>query len=305
MEQGQRILLAGAGGGFDIFCGLPLYFALRDAGKEVYLGNLSFSALAAGLGRPLADAVVEVRADSPGSSHYFPERELSRWFRTQGEEVPIFCFERTGVRPLVDAYHALVAHLNLDTIILVDGGTDSLMRGDEVGLGTPQEDIASIAAVDEVEVPRKALVCLGFGIDQYHGVCHAQFLEAVANLSQSGGLLGIFSLMEEMSPVQRYRAATEAVFKAMPHEVSIVSSSILSALAGHYGNYHATRRTSGSKLWINPLMTLYWCFRLTPVAQRILYLDEMKATTTYEEVRSVIRLFRQRTPARPWEAIPV
>jgi len=43
LEDAQRILIAGAGGGFDIFCGLPLYFALTAQGKEVYLANLSFT----------------------------------------------------------------------------------------------------------------------------------------------------------------------------------------------------------------------------------------------------------------------
>jgi hypothetical protein len=33
LEPSQRILIAGAGGGFDLFCGLPLYFALQAGGK--------------------------------------------------------------------------------------------------------------------------------------------------------------------------------------------------------------------------------------------------------------------------------
>jgi hypothetical protein len=102
----------------------------------------------------------------------------------------------------VHSYRALVQHLAVDTVVLVDGGTDSLMRGDEIGLGTPREDIATIAAVDELEVERKMLVCLGFGIDRFHGVCHAHFLEAVAELIQTGGYLGTFSLLEDMDVTQ-------------------------------------------------------------------------------------------------------
>ncbi len=41
----RRVLLAGMGGGFDVFSSLPLFFGLRDAGKEVFLANLSFSDL--------------------------------------------------------------------------------------------------------------------------------------------------------------------------------------------------------------------------------------------------------------------
>ncbi len=47
----------------------------------------------------------------------------------------------------------------------MDGGTDILMRGDESGLGTPEEDMASLAAVHGLDVPEKIVVCAGFGVD--------------------------------------------------------------------------------------------------------------------------------------------
>ncbi len=45
LEDRRSILIAGAGGGFDVYSGLPLYFALRSAGRAVHLANLTFSAL--------------------------------------------------------------------------------------------------------------------------------------------------------------------------------------------------------------------------------------------------------------------
>jgi hypothetical protein len=308
LEGARRILLAGAGGGFDLFCGLPLYHGLCDSGKEVFLANLSFTRLDQVGGRRWTPALVEVDADTPGPTYinYFPEGYLCQWYRQVSQEVSVYCLERTGVVPLVEAYQFLVKHLQVDTVILVDGGTDSLMRGDEFDLGTPHEDIASIAAVDELQLDRKLMVCLGFGIDHYHGICHAHFLEAVAELTRVGGFLGTFSLLADMPEVERYRLATQAVFNRMPNHVSIVSSSILSALEGHYGDHHATPRTAGSRLWINPLMALYWCFRLEPVARRILYLDELKQTSWYGDVDDVIGRFRGACRTiRPWTDIPV
>jgi hypothetical protein len=41
LEQSRRVLVAGAGGGFDVYAGLPIYERLRGLGKEVFLGNLS------------------------------------------------------------------------------------------------------------------------------------------------------------------------------------------------------------------------------------------------------------------------
>jgi hypothetical protein len=305
LDSAQNILVAGAGGGFDIFSGLPLYFGLRAAGKKVHLANLSFSHLDSATGPRLHPTVLEVTADSRVTASYFPEFHLCRWFQQQGENVPIYCFDRTGYLPLVEAYRALVRHLGADTLILVDGGTDSLMRGDEAGLGTPEEDIASIAAADELELKRKFLVCVAFGVDSFHGVCHAHAFEAVAELTQQGAFLGAFSLLQQMPEVQRYIQATEAVFEAMPHDPSIVSASVLSALEGHYGDHHRTVRTRGSTLWINPLMTLYWCFRLEPVARRILYLDDVKQTQSCWDVMEAIDAFRRRCgPIRERTTIP-
>jgi hypothetical protein len=42
LKQHARILIAGAGGGFDVYAGLPLYVALRAVGREVFLANLTF-----------------------------------------------------------------------------------------------------------------------------------------------------------------------------------------------------------------------------------------------------------------------
>jgi hypothetical protein len=293
LAASRRVLVAGAGGGFDVFSGLPLYFGLKAAGKEVFLGSLSFSDLAEPIALRLAPAVATVTADQPSRAPYFPELHLARWFQQQGEEVPVYCFERTGVKLLTEAYRALVAHLKIDTVLLVDGGTDSLMRGDECDLGTPHEDISSILAVNALDVPRKLLACLGFGVDYHHGVHHYYFLEAVAELTRSGHYLGLFSLQKEMPEAQKYLAAVAAVRRAMPAFPSIVCSSIVAALEGRYGNHHNNARTAGSELWINPLMPAYWCFQLAGVAERILYQEAMLKTESFREVMHVIDDFRR------------
>ena len=158
LDPAGHVLIAGAGGGFDVFSGLPLYFALRAAGKHVSLANLTFSNLPPDTaGRHLTPVLVQVTADSEGSKNYFPEKHLSQWFRDRGEEVPVYCIHRTGPRPVIEAYRVLADELHFDTLVLIDGGTDSLMRGDEAGLGTPMEDMASILAADLLDtanVPR-------------------------------------------------------------------------------------------------------------------------------------------------------
>jgi hypothetical protein len=107
-----------------------------------------------------------------GDRGYFPESNLSQWFRnSEKQEVPIYTIDRSaGVKPSRKIYQALVEKLSLDAIVLVDGGTDSVMRGDEDGNGSPEEDMTSIAALKKVKVQTKILACLGFGVDCFHGV---------------------------------------------------------------------------------------------------------------------------------------
>jgi hypothetical protein len=45
LANSQHVLTAGASGGFDLYCGIPLALALRDAGKDVVLANLTFAYL--------------------------------------------------------------------------------------------------------------------------------------------------------------------------------------------------------------------------------------------------------------------
>ena len=218
----------------------------------------------------------------------------------------MFALEPSGARQMKLSYEWLSTTLRPDALILVDGGTDSLMRGDEAGLATPEGDAVSLLAASRLEnIPIKLLVCLGFGIDAHGGVCHAHFLENVAALSRENGYLGAWSLTFDSEEFRLYREACEYTFARLPHQPSIVNSSIIAAVAGSFGDVHSTKRTEGSQLFINPLMALYWSFRLKNVARRNLYLDQIHNTDTLEEVALTIEKFRESLPViRPWTTIP-
>ncbi len=305
LQPARTVLLAGAGGGYDIFCGLPLFHALRAQGKTVHLANLSFSNLSSANEKWHAPHYLEVTPETIGDERYFPELHLVRWLRGQGIETSIHCFPNEGVAPLRANYHALCDRLQPDALVLVDGGTDSLMRGDETGLGTPIEDCASLYAAQELDIPTKLLVCVGFGVDAFHGVCHAQFLEAVAELSRRGAFLGTSSMLPDMPEVEFYRAASRHVFRKMERSPSIVNASILDAIQGHFGDYHSTARTSGSRLFINPLMAMLWTFRAEDVARRLLYPPTIRETQTWDETAQVIQAFRATIARKPFEALPM
>lgn len=299
LEESKTVLLAGAGGGFDVYCGIPLYFSLKKQGKNVVIANYSFTWLS----ETTAEQVfpfcynIKPRDEDLSGRGYFPEKYLSQWFSLNGGIADVFAFERCGVNQLKRAYNYLIKRYNIDTVILVDGGTDSLMFGDEEKLGTPQEDICSMAAVYKTGIKKQFLVNLGFGVDHFHGVSHYRFLENVAELAKDGGYLGLFQITKEMEEARKYLDALHFANMHMAGKESIVSNSIASAIEGYYGNYHKTGRTAGSDLWINPLMTLYWCFDLRCVIQKNKYYPLIRDTTTMGDLNAVLSKYRNELKA--------
>jgi hypothetical protein len=305
LAPARRVLVAGAGGGFDVFAGLPIALSLLDQGKEVAFGNLTFTYLGGTDAAWLAPNVAMVTARCSGEDRYFPERSLARYLASRGITAPIYAFEKVGARPLGAAYAAVCEHFSPDAIVLVDGGTDILMFGDEAGLGTPQEDMVSLAAVASLaDIPERLVACIGFGIDAYHGVCHAHFLENVATLDRDGAYLGAFSVPRVSEEGRAFLDAIGATQAETPRRSSIVNGSIAAAIRGEFGDVQFTERTRGSELFVNPLMALYFTFDLVGLAARSLYLKSLRHTETIFEVGAIIEAFRHAVVQRPRRAIP-
>ena len=159
LEGSKNVLIAGCGGGYDFFSGLPIYQALKKAGVNAYMANLSFTAFTE---ETITDcefitpncAIVTAKSQRRTDSgrftvrdDYWPELALCKWSKDVGgdPDFQVFMIQPTsGVRQVREAYQKIVERLKIDAIILSDGGTDSLMRGDERGLGTPTEDMTKI-----------------------------------------------------------------------------------------------------------------------------------------------------------------
>src|SRR5262249_8248700 len=124
LANSHNILIAGAGGGFDVFGGLPLYFALRELGKAVHLANFTFCDfnLVRLIAKPVElvpDLVVGAQGVVEIPFSYYPEGYLAQWFREmRSEEVTVWMLAKAGVAPLTEAYARLTAHLGIDAIIL-------------------------------------------------------------------------------------------------------------------------------------------------------------------------------------------
>jgi hypothetical protein len=300
LRSARHVLIAGAGGGFDVYAGLPLALALRDAGVRVTLASFSISEL--GMLKPdawLRSGLAAITPTSPGNDRYFPERALARWLADHGHDPVVYAFARTGVRPLRAAYRKLIERLGVDAVVLADGGTDILMRGDEAGIGTPEEDMASLVAVAGLDVPTKLVVSLGFGIDAHHGVCHAHVLENLAALQRIGAFHGACSV-----DGGGYLDAVAHAAREHPAHASIVHGQVAAALRGEFGNAAVTERTSTTELFVNPLMALYFVVDLDALAAQLHYRDAIEDSRTPMEVSLAIEAYREGVVVRPRRAIP-
>jgi hypothetical protein len=310
LKDSQNILVTGVGGGFDIFCGLPIYFALREMGKTVHLANYSFTALELVNTICTVECLIENElegstADIPDDMRfpYYPEGYLSQWFKqVRGEDVPIWMFTKCGPAKLVNLYRKLVDHLQIDAIIGLDGGVDSLMIGDEEGAGTLLEDSISLCAIRQLDVPVKILGCLGFGAELE--VAHSNALHNMAQLVSEGAFLGACALTKQMPVYQQYEAASRFVWEQPMHHKSQINMRVVSATKGEYGNHHLYDDYRQLPVYVTPLMSLYWFFELDAVAKRSKLAPVIERGTTIEELWTAAWHLIQRVKLRPRRTIP-
>lgn len=142
------------------------------------------------LGQPLlrqAHLAGLLQRQTPGAQHL---RALAVWLATNGLPSMVYAFPQIGTQPLRAAYQTLVSRLGIDAIVLVDGGTDVLMRGDESGLENPRR------RHDQPCRRRQSQHRAGeaggvhrFRHRRYHGVNHTQVLENIADLDAACGFV--------------------------------------------------------------------------------------------------------------------
>jgi hypothetical protein len=336
-EGSKNVLISGCGGGYDIFCGLDLFFNLLEQGKHVILGSYTFTNddLLAKVGVPITkycyriDNSLEfdeaeymkdfVQAQLPpddvlermnytkeeymqlnsvnfNKPCYFPEYRLTKSLAGYNIKVPIYCFTGSGIKLLTEAYKEVVRMHDIDTIVLVDGGTDSLMTGVEINsdgdqaLGTPFEDISSIIAVSNCNVPNRFLYTLGFNVDQFHGVTDENYLMNTAELIKQGYFIGAYMLSKHNESTKRYID----LFKQCNPENSIVNSHVISAIQGEYGNHCESwlkQRLGNSKQHIHPLMALYWVYHLDGIYKNLKYdVNKLKETIDETEISQLLKI---------------
>lgn len=314
----KTVLLAGCGGGFDFVHGLMLWPELRRLGKRVVVGSYSF-------GDPTkignAPTVFEegpavaryVTARSLPARAYAPEVHaasfLDERFPEDGPHGLYAFYARAFTVPtLTRLYAQLVAEHAVDAVILVDGGSDSLMAGDEEGLGDPVEDAVSLTTVADLEGPKlKLLLTTGLGADRFNHVSDAATLRAIAELTRAGGFLGALSLEPDGAPMRLYRDLL-AHLDARHSFRSVLSASILASAHGGYGTdaipETVAGRVSPGGLFLWPLMAMVFAFDVAAVAARSHFPGWLRSAQTVHECYARVLAGRESLALRPVENLP-
>lgn len=301
LATSRSVLLAGCGGGYDVVGAIPLYDGLRADGKAVHLASLTImpgKLLETMEAVPEHPQLFEVTPADASETSYCAEVWLARWLEERyGSGARVWCFQRTGVQPLRRAYRHLIDTLGVDTVVLVDGGIDSILRGDETSLGTPGGDLASVAAVAGLTGVETLLACLGFGSELRDGIPHAQALERIAGLCGDGHYLGCAALLPGMDVVAPYLEALEYVTHHQNRR-SHVQDVVRRSLSGQFGEVMPDT-------WLSPLTHMYWFFALRGVAESHLFLEALEETSTVWEVNTRIVGLRKGVKIRKPTVIPL
>lgn len=303
----KTVMLCGCGGGFDFVHSLVLYPELRRLGKSIIIGSYSFgdpNAITGDTEVVFCESGViakRVTAASTPAPYYGPEVHVCSFLDTQyPESAPHFAyayFARAFTVPLLTQfYERLVQTHSVDAIVVVDGGSDSLMAGDEEGLGDPIEDAVSVTTVAGLgNLQAKVLISIGLGTDRFNHVSDAASLRAVAELTRMGGFLGCVALEPTSPGFTFYRGCLEHIYERQGFR-SVLAGSIVSATEGWFGLEippQLSERVEQGELYLWPLMAMLWAFDAETVARRSLMSGWIRECETVSECYQAVTAGRE------------
>jgi len=302
LEIGNNILIVGAGGGFDVYAGLPLaYTWMMNPPKfpvEIVLANY--------IAQRNPDFVLRETTETD-----YPQSEYQPKIADKiGVATHSYTVGRNGVQLVRKAYQEIVDKFSIDTIVMIDGGVDALMHGDEENSGTVLEDFIAILAASRINVPNKYLVCLGFGCEQEENLNHYRVLENIADLSKSGDFLGSCSLTRNMKCFEYYREQCENAWEEK--RKSHIHTRIIPSVLGQFGDctmHDIDAKVFGEvkrieKSFLSPLKGIYWFFSLEGVVARNKFREILEPSSTFTDA---MMLYRTNLPEvlRSKEVIPL
>lgn len=293
LQKSKNTLILGMSGD-GVFSGLPIYLTLEKMGIKSHLASFTHANWEVINNQveviPMAPGCVGVTGNILQASDNMPEAYLASWFRdVKSQDVPVWTFKRDqSVKEYSKSLNTLVKHLDIDCILLVDGGVDSIMVGDEDGSGTMLEDTLTLAAVKNTNVPNKILACIGFGTEIEENLSHYLALENIAKITKQGGFYGSCSLVAFMDCFQQYKQVCEHTWNQPGHRKSHVQTRIIPAAEGEFGDYHMFPMEKTTDVFISPLMNMYMFFNADAAIYNNVIIETIEGQDTFFEAVQVV-----------------
>jgi hypothetical protein len=254
IRASSRALVIGVGGGGDVVGALAAARFLEFYGLEFVLGGLSWerSVFDPIPGPRTRSEVENVRfihpriwmANSKSQTNtgvFFAE---SRMATLQGREVLLVDING-GVKEVVEGIEVAIKEFQIDLLVGVDVGGDSLAQGDEPGLRSPLADSIMLAAYAGLEKRghRTLWAVFGYGSDGELSVDEIE--RALSKLAAAGAWLGTTSL------TPRIAAELAEVIKTVSTEASAIP---VQCFNGAWGE--SKIRTDQRRVRLTPLTAL-------------------------------------------------
>ena len=249
----KTILITGCGGGFDFTHSLLLIPSIIQLQKHFVIISNSFTNIycmsdfevvyqSKKERRCVGRLIIPKEMDFQG---YFPEIHLVNYLAKvygpdHGNVVYGMDANSGDYTTNIEFYSDIITKHSIDMIITIDGGSDSLMRGDEYGIATVYEDWLSLITINDLndkfsdKILYSDLLTVGIGVDRFHGASDASSLRAIAEITRMGGFLGNCSIMPNSNCLKIYSDFIE-YHNSKSESSSIIQSMVLASAVGQYG----------------------------------------------------------------------
>lgn len=236
----ETIVLAGCGGGYDVFGSMVLYHGYKES-HNVILTNLSntnpntLKRLSIEYPQKVKEICYHCFEILPG--HYaddvgfFPEYLLANQIK---HSVFAIC-EYNSVAHIMHFYDMLLERekeKSLIDVYLVDGGCDVVLSGNETGSTRCVEDIMHYKALLQIDKFKNIFVCaIGLNTDCNHGVNYDELVARLIELDKEQIIIGSDVLSLDDPKVKYYHD----IFMNCKPSMSLVHSFVCSALHNDLG----------------------------------------------------------------------
>ena len=270
----KTILLAGCGGGYDVFGAIPLYLKYKK--EHIYISSLSFTHRLVldecSCVKKLQENLYLVDASEDKVSQkfdYFPEYYLSYELK---KEIYVILVNST-IKQIEQAY--LFISNKFDEIYMIDGGCDALLSGTETDLATPVEDMMNLKAIEQIPCHKKYVCAVGLNCDCGHGVIEKELVERLKYMRENNIILSERNWSLNDSDIQTY----VNICKKSNLTNTIVHSLIIARLHGE-SDYHTPKflrhRITNDKVYLSDLTTTFVVCDYNSLIQTIIYFGGLK-----------------------------